>query len=544
MKIPTILAQTEVPASLPSGGGDTRSVQMGFHQLASNLTNVSNQANAVAAQIQKADQAKYDQGVKIEAATLQSQMELGAETALQTRRLTETDPDAYLKGAQQDIQDAAKAAMEQAKYPETKAYLQQHLEKIKATKGVEAMKYGNELYVSRNLGLLDTTLENTRQLAVSAPDQSSYVPGEDAGTYSKVLNRSDYYRQGLEAIRAATPLLGEKKATEKMLGWRQDVAYDSAESDLRANPESNITGYRGVVTPAQYDRLLAHQDTFRRELRVADEHREAQTQKSVDLENQNRVGEVEALLLPTDGSAPDRTSAMRMIGFYGPKGINVIKPTDYVRLYGMATNPKEGPSDPGVRNQMLVGVISQRPTWSVGDVVAANQAGKLNDNDMKFGLEQLRASQNRAEDKALTAVKYKQAEVEQAGIRFLTTTGPLEKIEDKARELQARYRLEMLNRSSAYGGKEDPHTIMNEVLPGLGKQLKNDMTDAILAKQKEIETYQYKTRQDLDAARQGNRISQKQYEAQARSWEQLRTMVESVRKLNADMAEMFAPKPK
>ncbi len=236
MKIPLILAQAQVDvASQPRASGAPAAA------LYSSVGDVTNLGVRVADQLAKVGQSKYDQGVKIETATLQSQMEYTSKITIGALKQTETDPDAFATGATTAIDEAYKNAIEQAKYPESKAALAQHLQHLKATMGVEVAAHSNQLYKDRNLGMLDVNLSNLRTMASTAPDQPAYTPGEEPGIYTAAKGTVDYFNQGVRAISDAKPLLGEKAAADKLLQWRQDVLVDRAETRMRADPLFDLT---------------------------------------------------------------------------------------------------------------------------------------------------------------------------------------------------------------------------------------------------------------------------------------------------------------
>ncbi len=118
----------------------------------------------------------------------------------------------------------------------------------------------------------------------------------------------------------------------------------------------------------------------------------------------------------------------------------------------------------------------------------------------------------------------------------------LEKLDQRIQLLNARFHTEMLNGSSAFGGKEDPQDVMIRVLPGLVGQMKGDLTDFVKAKQTQLDTFQYKSRAELKAAYDAGKVKKSLFEEQDRVWEQVRVAIEQIQTTNAQMGELFRPR--
>lgn len=543
MKIPQILAQTE-PGIAPQAHASGDALAAPYAA----LYRGAQHAEVIAGQLAATGRAMRDQGVKIETNALKTQMETNAKLAVNDLRLVETDPDGYLQKANDLIKGAYQATVDMAKYPETKTNLAQHYLHIQGTVGYDAAVHSRQLYKDRNLGLGDVTLAELRTLGSTAPDQpaaSEFGPGEAPGLYSKPKGSVDYYNEGVQVIRDLTPLYprGEKDAADKLLQWRDDYINDRARVKLRADPMADISKYESVLKPATYERLQTHQDTLRREARVEAEHQEKLVLRGVAHENQNRVGEIEALLVPTTGQ-PNRARAAELLNFYGPQGVNVMKPADFLRISGMISNPRDFASDPTTKTALIANVYRIDPQWSAATVNALHQAGRLNDADTIAALNHLQTTLNmrneRADNKELTALKYQQTEVHRLGDLLLSTKSPLEAIDPKANALKARYNLEMLNRSKAFGiGNETPKAVMEDVLPGLAKTMKGDLGDYITLLQKQIGTFAYQSRAELKAAAEAGKINRRKFEEQDAVWERLRVSIEQVGVINAQVDELF-----
>lgn len=401
----------------------------------------------------RAEKAKYDQGVKIEAATLQSQMELSATEQLEMLKLTETEPDQYTTKAQKVIQNVYQETLRQAKYDQTKAALQQHLQTVLKTKGVEVLKYSNELYRGRNLGLLETNLANLKTLGSMAPDQPSVLEEGRGGEFAmmtRVKGASDYFREGQEAIADATALLGPKGAAEQQLAWRQGFAYERGYRALRDDPDANIGLLRTLMKPEQYDRLEKQQDAARKSREAEWDKYYARLEKQAEEERQG---------LLTTARSDALQGQLTLEGLERLRQARVIKkPDEYDVLYRIIANPKERPSDPEVLRRVDLAVHRQMPTISEAQLDGLLDQG-LNRKDWLAAKEKLVGRR--------TAIaNEEQAQAEEQLRLSVGMSGPLDVLDREDQQLLAIAMRELTARSSAFpenGGKERPLSVAREI---------------------------------------------------------------------------------
>lgn len=463
MKIPLILAQENIPAAIPAGSAETAMAPYAA------MAHAGQTISHVAETIAHTQRMMYNQGVKIEAATLQSQMELGAETALQTRKVTETDPEAYRTGAAQDIHAAYQEAIGQAKYPETRQLLQQHLQHVLAMKGIEVMKHSNALDINRKQGLLETHLDTLMSLGAGAPDQPAVTAFNEPGLYSTVKGRTDYFKEGQRAILNATAINGEKATADKLIAWRKDYGDAMARADLRSDPNKDMSQYAPVVGPEKYDRLLAHQETLIRTANVVWDKWLARVERDTEDE---RV----AQLVTLDQKARDKTLTAQDVT--NATTMRVIKtPAELDHVYAMMA-ATDRPSDPDVLRRLSTNAHSERPTVTDTQIRQSMDdwaAGKpgLNVKDGTALQDRLRtqdaflttkADTVEARAQAMKDRRYNRAKEE--GYKHLGLTTMLDQLDPISKKLVADFDSDLNARSDALNVTgEDSFAVMREILP-------------------------------------------------------------------------------
>ncbi len=341
MKIPVILAQQGINvAAEPRASGAALALPGQALQQAGDF------GTRLAAQIGAVEQKKYSQGVTIESNALNTQMETNAKLAIEDLKVTETDPDGYLTKARTAITDAYKATSDLAKYPETKAHLAQQLLHLQGTVGVEAAAHSNQLYRDRNEGLLETNLAELSRLGANAsaqPAASEFGPGEAPGMYLRPKGTVDYFHEGQQAIRDATPILGEKKRDARLEKWTQDYLYNRAETALRADASTDISRYSSVMKPEAYDRLLARQDSLLRQQTAAYDRDQAKLAKDSEEARQFKLAQLSQLISSGQGSQGLVDQALQ---------IGMIKtPAEYEHFAKLLVDKPVTPSDQSVSFQ-------------------------------------------------------------------------------------------------------------------------------------------------------------------------------------------------
>ena len=437
-----------MPYGQPSGAGVA-----GYRLAAQGLNQLAQAARDVGEVISRAERAKYDQGVKIEAATLQSQMELSVTERLEALKLVEDDPDGYRLKAAQVIQEAHQATLKQAKYPEAKAALEAHLPGVIKTKGVDVLRHSNDLYKGRNLGLLDTNLANLKTLGAMAPDQPSAVeeglPGEPS-LITRVKGATDYYREGRQAIADAAPLLGPKAAADKQLDWRQDYAYERGYRGLREDPDAKIGALRSMMNPEQYDRLEKQQDSARKNREAEWDKYYARIEKEAEEERQGVLTNARADAL-SGALTLERLEQMRTARLFR-------KPDEFATLYKIVTDPKDVPSDPAVLQRVDLAVHQQWPTIGEGQLDALLNRG-LSRKDWLAAKEKLVSRRG-------AIANEEQSQAEQLMLSSIGK-GPLDSLDDEDGQLYSIMLREQTARSNAFpaqGGKERPLDVAREII--------------------------------------------------------------------------------
>jgi len=473
VKIPVILAQPMSQAALPqrqatgaefgaNGGAGLVAAGRGIEGAATDLNQIGGAINRVEAQ-------KYKQGVDVESNTLSTRMDIDAGAALEDAKLTERDPDGYLTASEKIMEKAYQDAIQQAKYPETKARLAQHYLKLQAGKGLEARKYSNDLYDQRQEGLRDEGLENLKTLGANAPDRARMIGTNEPGTALQEPGAGDYLVQGLDLINQSTR--DEKKAADLRIKFKADFLKERGVRGIQQDPDIDLEPFKRVLPPTMYDDLVTKKKAAINEREQSwDKYykrleEDAESERQMQLTNARAAAEKGTLTV----SGLDQLRAMRV----------VVKPEEQAALYAAITaTKKEEPSDPDTLDRLSYKVHRSVPTASQAELDTAMKIGKLNRKNWQELSDRLtlRGDHLRAENRTIVNQEMTQAEQVLRAHSGITTAFDQMTGEDKYLFLSGLRDITQRSAGGGLGGKENAGDVAKEVgarifeirQPGLG----------------------------------------------------------------------------
>lgn len=517
MRITPVQADVNVSADYPTRGVPAAAFQSGY---ATAGLEIASGAEAIGKIYEK----KAAQDAQAEAILLQSQAELALQNHDAALKSTETDAGKYLEQRRKAFQDVVQQVSTQAKNPGTQRVFNTHMSRSLVGLDEKALTYAADLTKKNEVAQLQTTLDNY-------DTQLSAVDPQD----TEEITRIGGLKTAAIQIRAAS--LGVDKANAMVIAERKKSTEEIAYRDMRQNPftfTDHLDRYRGmdgeklqkIVTQAE-----TYQEHLTRESRLETERHDKEIQGLVDHWHENNVGMLEK------GALDHTPTALQQIEFYGPEGLNVLKPGEYLRLRTLAAKEPVLKSDGATLRSVVAGVAAYPPTMSVKQITALNEQKLLSDEDMK-------TYANRARDLKTTvpeSEKHDYQMVKEISNRLLTKRkSATDMIDtDESAALKARMDMALLNRSQYHGGKEQSRDVMYAVLPGLVQQSKGQQVDQIKNQQNALANIPYKTRDALDAAFQAKKINKKTYDDAAQLMDALKYSIDQYQTFTRESEALF-----
>jgi len=460
VKIPVILAQPMSQAALPqrqatgaefgaNGGAGLVAAGRGIEGAATDLNQIGGAINRVEAQ-------KYKQGVDVESNTLSTRMDIDAGAALEDAKLTERDPDGYLTASEKIMEKAYQDAIQQAKYPETKARLAQHYLKLQAGKGLEARKYSNDLYDQRQEGLRDEGLENLKTLGANAPDRARMIGTNEPGTALQEPGAGDYLVQGLDLINQSTR--DEKKAADLRIKFKADFLKERGVRGIQQDPDIDLEPFKRVLPPTMYDDLVAKKDAAIKSREASWDKYYAGVEKDAEAERQVQLTRAREKAFAGKMTISDLNDLVTMRV--------IVKPEELAALHAAITTPtKEEPSDQDTLDRLTLKVHRAVPTATQAELDKAKIGKKLNNKDWRELSDRLTARSDHltAENRTITNQEMSQAEQVLRAHSGITTAFDQLDGEDKYLWTSALRELTQRAEAGGLGGKEKAGDVAKEI---------------------------------------------------------------------------------
>ena len=363
MKIPTVLAQTDAPSSLPtnrySGAEDTASVAM---------ARAANQLNATAQSIGGAEirieRERQARASRQEAGALSSQADMESAAFLENLKLVTGDPDEYKKMAEEGLKGINDRTLQATKNEQTKTLLQTELQKVGGKHALGAIKYSNDLFSGTQIGRMGTELAN-RKTTMSLLD-----PGDDKAWVEE-------YQKGVAAIDNASVFLGPEKAAKARIEWRGDVAKERAYREVKADSQANVERYRPLMSPEQWKWVEDRQGHFQDMATKERERLQKQAEKDAEEARVRKLAQISQM-------GQQRTLTESLIDQAFQVGI-IKTPQELEHAYSLL-KPKETPSDPIVYQQLSAKVF--HPDVTSRSVIAEIQRAMTVHNQGGKGLDE------------------------------------------------------------------------------------------------------------------------------------------------------------
>lgn len=487
MKIPTVLAQTEIPSTVPYGRAADLTAP--YRALAATGEAIAK----VGTTLGDLERQKYDQGVKIETSQLRSQVELESATLLETLRTSEADPDAFLQKYQAGVKETQTRILGQAKYPETKAALAATLPGVLARQQIAAQKASNDLYIERNVAGLQDTLANRKILMslLDPADESAWI---------------EHYQQGARDIEQATPSIGPKAAGAQRLKWKDTVLEERATAEIRLNPEMDLDQYRPGLQPDTYTQLLKRKDAAMRAMDLRRTRYEDDLDKKLKQEKAALVTEFERRVADAATDA-DRAAILNDLNLR--QELRQVDDSDYRRLRN-DLDPRNVPSTQRLASIIGLDVTSITPSTTEAQIDrlhATFQAGGegLNLKDALAFKSRLRETREglASKERAELRDRHQQAEQELRSILGIRP-GIIESAlkDDPIARLYGQGLGVLRARSAFYNGKEDPLDVINDLRPqylqaagDAGAMKANEILPTLIRPTREVLQQAYAARQ-------------------------------------------------
>ena len=380
MKIPIVLAQAEIPASVPAAAPAT-----GFGAGAFEAIGRGGQAlQRVGELLARTEAIRRQEFAKSEAANAVASFELAAKTGLADLELAERDPDRYQSAADRLIQDTADTTMQGLQSADARALVTRRLAALRADLGIAARQKANTLYRERDAGLRTSTLDARAQLAglTAIDDLAGFRRHLDAGY----------------AVIAESPSLTAAEKASTRLTYRDRLLGERATRHLEMDPESFLerqAEYAGLGLAPEKRNALTEQAERRIEQRRKDALAQEKTYQEYLDKEATRVGE--AMVLDLERAAAEGRGSLEDLNFLIDQ--RWIERDDAARIRTMiAKAPEEGPS----RNQALLAefqldAVTPGRVPSPVQVRLANQRGDLNTKDTVALLQTIEQQRNAME---------------------------------------------------------------------------------------------------------------------------------------------------
>jgi hypothetical protein len=448
MKLPPILASADVPA--PRGGGVSASTLAApYEGIADAGQNVSRSLSRAALVISEAQRAKQDLAIRTEAAAAKASLEVGlAEMDAELHQM-ERDPDGYLTKYNAGAKSLRESLKKGMKYPEAQAIFEAQGERIVGMGRVGAMKHSNTLFTEGQEATLAATLDAKRTVA------GQRAISDDAGFEQD-------YMDGVAAIGNLQPLLGKKKTVEATIKWRKDLLEERARRHADTDPEGFL---------ASTDRY-AQMDADKRDVFVERAKGKVETLRKTAIAEQDKwfdrvekEAETERKAQLTALEAKALNGALTLDELDDARRMRIVSTREeYAALHTAATKEREAISKPAVLQRFSIAAHSAIPTVTPEAIDKAFIDGDLNRKDWKELKDKVISRLDHLKSEGRTEANQRHSQAEQVLKSGLGITGLLDKYDDQDKQLVDIALREMTARSNAYGGKEDPLAVANELV--------------------------------------------------------------------------------
>jgi hypothetical protein len=521
-RLPRFSPRAELPAGTGAPYMDVGSAGAGAAAAARGLAGIGTAAVNISENVARAEryrlrveEAKRKARADGDTAAILADVEMGIGLLDADLKATTLDPDEHLRRWNEGLDRITTEAHQRVRFPETSQALKTKLPGITGKAVVAGRQRSDALFMDRANADLEYTLDRRKQMAADAPI------GNDEQFWHHV-------NEGAETIGNARTVLGEAKANERARKFWQDVTYERALRHKDTDPDgflrdvtegrSNIysrmdpTARERLVTQARVDVERIQKEEIRlqekRDKALEDLHNEVKDRVYSDLQRDALAGSVTLKTLDEYQRRRD------------------IDGKQYEHLFKIITGEKkDAPSERPLYDTVALDVHGLRPRTSMRDIddmvelhrVTGGQRG-INLKDGIALKDRLRQTQNTLREQGESEVVRRHAQAEQEIREGLRTRSPLEAIDPKS---QNAYRLalaELRARSSLFDGKEDPITVMREILPRYQSMIhggaKMELEDV-------RKTLRFRTPVDLENAYKAGRIQKGEYEDQKRRFKDL-----------------------
>lgn len=516
MKIPLILAQE--PVVVP---------QSRFTEVIpdTGLATIGRGLMATGDVLGQAAEAKRSLAAKTEAALRKSEFDVGLAELDSTLRLTHSDPDAYLPAFTTGSQRLLQETLNRTQSPDAKELLGIELARASGLRQVEAQKHYNTLFLQRDEGWLDSTLDNKKVLLGAATSDQ---------------DRARMYREGLDAIDERLGARGTNWVGDRKRKWRDTFLVDVESRKIDTDPLGwNPEAIRNVLPDDKIKLLEERADrTARRHQADRDRYQK---------ENEHLLTQAKQQLV-TDLESEAAAGTLTLETLELRREMRQLDPGDYRRLRkDIAEGGIQRPSDLGVMSGAALDVAAMRPRTTETDINRLHEAylnGRpgLNLKDAQSLKEKLTTKLRTLENEGESDLVRDHNQAEQT-IRAALGIRPgliVEALKDDPAGRLYFAGLDELSRRSrlfqkSYGGTEDPLTVVAELVPRLQKafgQASQPRLNELMG------LLRYPTPQGLDQAFQAGQISESAYRLEQQRFLEL----DRLRKKIAPTTEPGAPK--
>lgn len=515
MKIPVILAQNEVPATIPYGSGNVTGLTQSSQYIAQASTQLSHLAEIIA----KTEEAKADHASKIEAAQLKSRMELGAGTAIENLKTTVTDPAEFKQKSGEAIKTAYEEALKSATSNRAKQELAQHLPSVVASQGLAVARHSNDLYIGMVAGAKTETLDNTKiSMALLDPD--------DQEGWQRLFSR------GVQAIHEAAPTEGAKKTQADLIEWRSTTNFQLGQRRLRLDPHASIEDLQPHIDPKMYETLEKSRDSA--VSRYTSEQARAQSAYDKAILNWRET---------VERSAENHIAARTLTQDFLDENRETFT-SEKLAAYNKALNAQSsgyGPGNPETIARFRIALGNRtdptvNPRDTLQQLTRAFANGQIGESYGPWAT-QLGEEISRRENKGQTIQNEKDAVVRQiqerrysaARSNINTVFGrktQFDKFDYASEEALSQAQEELDRRALSQGGNEDPYEVWREIMPKYIAQVNSRATSRTEALRTQLAFPDAATLTQNRA-----RLGEQRYYEQARMLEELRAIEREMKRL-------------
>lgn len=503
MKLPTVLAQADVPASFPVPRASqalaipAAQAAQSAMEVGSTTAHAANTYGAAAAVLRRADaQAEVDRTF----ATLVDEF-TQRDLQLKTQE-GGLDPDQYPTQLNAALTELHTQATEQMKYPEAKAALAHKLATFRREK-IVAAQYDALKIKNGQVAIVEGVLQQQdANLAVNArkPDGSPDVDARQAA-FARGMTRGE---KGLREGRYSPDQAGAMTKGFLRTVQQGQIQRDLRDPTLRAAVISTLLagGYDHIDPDDQFRLAKTAQDQSDAEAKATWEAtekwwKEQQTAKVRELFSQAANKTLTLPQLETDAADWRLTRE------------------DYNAIRTELTKSHEAPSDEATLRRLDPLVHQVVPKITPRELTQLREAGKLARKDYLAYMDKVAARADVLAQRGDSLQMQAHNQAEQLGRAELGIPTLFDKLDANKEKAWGAYLRELTERSNAYGGQENPLAVANEILPRYKRLLEQDASLNIQQLQGLIGS-EYPTPQALEAALKTGQISKGEYLAKKR----------------------------